>query len=329
MFMRRNVLGIILAASVFFCLVTGFASAADYPVKPITLVAVSAPGGSTDVLGRIFASVAEKYMGQPFVVVNKTGAAQMVGTQEVAKAKPDGYTLLLDATAITSIIGWEIANGRKPPANLDDFILIGSWAKSPTIVLVPQNSAWNTFADLVKDLKAKPGQYAYGSSGLYGPTHVPVELFLNTIGTKARHVPFQGGGPALTALTGGHVDFACQFPSSSIPLVRGNKLKALAVQGNQRLKVLPDVPTSKELGVDVEYYLWNGMSAPKGTPPEVIQKLRDVIKKTVVDKTFIELVEKAGDEVRPMIGDELVKQREKEAAVFTKIFQQFLKEKQQ
>jgi tripartite-type tricarboxylate transporter receptor subunit TctC len=130
------------------------------------------------------------------------------------------------------------------------------------------------------------------------------------------------------ALAGGHVDFATQFPSSSIPLIRGGKLKALAVQSNQRLKSLPDVPTSKELGINVEYYMWNGLSAPKGTPPAVIQKLRDTIKKVVADKTFIDLVEKAGEEVRPMIGDELVKQREKEAAQFEKLFQQFIKEKQ-
>jgi tripartite-type tricarboxylate transporter receptor subunit TctC len=124
------------------------------------------------------------------------------------------------------------------------------------------------------------------------------------------------------------VDFTLAFPSSSISLVQGNKLKALAVVASQRLKALPNVPTSKERGIDVEYYMWNGVSAPKGTPPEIIQKLRDVIKKTVADKQFIDLVEKAGDEVRPLIGDELMKQRDKEDAQFTKLFQQFIKEKQ-
>jgi tripartite-type tricarboxylate transporter receptor subunit TctC len=328
MFTRRILLNIIIVAIVVLGMAQGPVLAADYPTKPITLLATSAPGGSTDVLARIFASVAEKYMGQPFVVVNKTGASQLVGTSEVAHAKPDGYTLLLDATALTSVVGWELANNRKVPFNLDDLILIGSWTKSPTIVLVPQNSPWNSLGDMIKDLKAKPGQYAFCSSGLYSGTHIPAELLLDAAGAKARHVPYQGGGPCLVAATGGHVDFTLAFPSSSISLVQGNKLKALAIAGSQRLKAMPNVPTSKERGIDVEYYMWNGVSAPKGTPPEIIQKLRDVIKKTVVDKQFIDLVEKAGDEVRPLIGDELVKQRDKEDAQFTKLFQQFIKEKQ-
>jgi tripartite-type tricarboxylate transporter receptor subunit TctC len=328
MFTRRILLNIIIVAIAVLGMAQSLAMAADYPTKPITLLATSAPGGSTDVLARIFASVAEKYMGQPFVVVNKTGASQLVGTSEVAHAKPDGYTLLLDATALTSVVGWELANGRKVPFNLDDLILIGSWTKSPTIVLVPQNSPWNNLDDMIKDLKAKPGQYAFCSSGLYSGTHIPAQLLLDAAGAKARHVPYQGGGPCLVAATGGHVDFTLAFPSSSISLVQGNKLKALAIAGSQRLKALPNVPTSKERGIDVEYYMWNGVSAPKGTPPEIIQKLRDVIKKTMVDKQFIDLVEKAGDEVKPLIGDELEKQRDKEDAQFKKLFQQFIKEKQ-
>ena len=328
MITQKNMFVIIVSAILALGMVNGFAMAADYPTKPITLIAAAPPGGSTDVLARIFASVAEPYIGQPFVVVNRSGAAQMVGSQEVVNANPDGYTLLLDASAITSVVGWEIANGRKPPFTLDELLVIGSWTKSPTIVLVPSNSPWNTLADLIKDLKAKPNHYAFSSSGLYSATHVPTELLMRAVGITARHVPYQGGGPALTALVGGHVDFSCQFPSSSIPLVRGNKLRALAVQGNARLKSFPEVPTCKELGVDVEYYMWNGVSAPKGTPMPVIQKLRDIIKKVVEDKTFIERVEKAGDEVRPMIGDELAKQRENEAAIFAKLFAQLAKEKQ-
>lgn len=328
MFTRRTILSIIMTATAVLGMATGLATAADYPAKPITLIAAAPPGGSSDVLGRLFASVAQKFAGQPFVVVNRTGAAQMIGAQEVANAKPDGYTLLLDATAITSVVGWEIANGRKPVLTMDDLVVIGSWTKSPTLVVVPYKSPWTTLADLIKDLKAKPNHYAFSSSGLYSATHVPAELLLSAAGAKARHVPYQGGGPALVALAGGHVDFSCQFPSSSLPLVQGNKVRALAVQGNERLRSLPEAPTCKEQGVDVEYYMWNGISAPKGTPMPVVQKLRDIVKKVVEDKSFIDMVEKAGDEVRPMIGDELAKQREYEAAMFAKLFRQLIKEKQ-
>jgi len=328
MFTQENILRAIILALVALGMADGFAMAADYPAKPITLIAAAPPGGSTDVLGRIFTSVAQKFAGQPFVVVNKPGAAQMVGAQEVANAKPDGYTLLLDATAITSVVGWEIASGQKPLFTLDDLVVIGSWTKSPTLVLVPYNSPWRTLADLIKDCRAKPNHYAFCSSGLYGATHVPAELLLSAAGTKARHVPHQGGGPCLMALAGGHVDFACQFPSSSIPLVRGDKLRVLAVQGNERLRSLPEVPTCKELGIDIEYYMWNGMSAPKRTPMPVVQKLKDVVKKVVDDNSFIDMVEKAGDEVRPMIGEELAEFRKSEAAMFAKLFSRLVKEKQ-
>jgi tripartite-type tricarboxylate transporter receptor subunit TctC len=324
----QKMMSIIFAVIFALSMADDFAIAADYPTKPITLVASSAPGGSVDILARIFGSVAEPYIGQPFVMAYKPGAGHMIGAQEVANAKPDGYTLLLDASAITSGMEWEIANGRKPVVTRDDFVAIGSWTKSPTVVLVPQNSPWNTLADMIKDLKAKPSHYAFCSGGMYGGTHPPVELLLSTIGAKARHVPYQGGGPCLIALTGGHVDFACQFPSSSIPLIRGNKLRALAVQADKRLKSLPEVPTCKELGVNAEYYMWVGLTVPQKTPMPVVEKLRDVFKKVVEDKTFIDRVEKAGDEVRPMLGDELTEFRKSEAAMYADLFSRLIKEKQ-
>jgi tripartite-type tricarboxylate transporter receptor subunit TctC len=323
-----SIIALALGAISMMGLVSGYVFAADYPVKPISIICPSATGGSTDLLARIFASVAEKYLGQPAVVVNKPGAAGMVGSQEGANANPDGYTLTLDSSGMTSIIEWEIANGRKPLVTRDDFVPIGSWTKSPTVVLVPSKSPWNTLADLTKDLKAKPNQYAFCSAGYVSPTHVCVELLLNAIGTKARHVPHQGGGPCVIALTGGHIDFACQFPSSSISLIQGNKLRGLAVLSDKRLKALPEIPTCKELGVDVQYYMYNGLLAPQKTPMPIVQKLREVTKKVVEDPSFIERVEKAGEEVRPMIGDDLTQYVKYEMDMYAKLSKQLVKEKQ-
>ena len=309
-------------------LITGFAgmaltNAADYPTKPITVIVPVSPGGSHDILSRIFGSVAEKYIGQPFVNTYKPGASTMVGSLEVAKAAPDGYTLLVAASTTPSVIAWELYNGRKPPFTLEDFSFIGAWTKSPTVVVVPYNSPYKTLADLVKGLKAKPGQLAYGSGGLYGSTHVPVILFLEATETKARHVPFTGGGPTLNALVGGHIDFACQFPSTCIPLARGNKLRILAVQSSKRLGVLPDTPTLKELGYkDAEFYMSLGLAAPAKTPKAVVDKLRSVFKKTMEDKTFIERVEKAGNEVEPIFGDDWYKFLKDEVSMYQRVYKQ-------
>jgi len=301
--------------------------AADYPTRPITLICPVPPGGSHDVLGRIFTSIAGKYLEQPVVLVNKPGATTMVGSVETANALPDGYTLLEAASTTTQVVEWEIANGRKPPFTRHDFISIGSWSKSPTVVVVPYNKPWKTVADLVKDLKAKPNQYAFCSGGLYGSSHIPVEFLLRATGTTARHVPFQGGGPCLSSLVGGHVDFGCQFPSTCIPLERGKKLRILAVQSSKRLNALPEVPTLKELGMDAEYYMWLGIAAPRKTPMPVVEKLREVFRKVVQDKSFIEKVESTSTEVEPMIGDELTKFWDRETAMYSQLFNELVKEK--
>lgn len=249
-----NVLNII-AVTAILTVATGIhqTEGAEYPTKPITLICPAAPGGSIDVMGRMFASVAEKFLGQPLIVLNKTGAGTMVGLTEGTRANPDGYTLTIGATASTIIVESEIANGRKPPFTRDDFIPIGSWALSPTLVVVPYDRPWKTLADLIRDCKAKPAYYAFCSGGTFSSSHFPAEIFLRAAGITARHVPYVAAAPCLSSLVGGHVDFATQFPSTCIPLARGNKMRILAVQDTKRYKSLPDVPSVKELDIDAVY----------------------------------------------------------------------------
>ena len=301
-------------------------AAADYPTKPITLVNPMAPGGTLDLQGRAFAAAAEKYLGQPVVVVNKVGATGMVGGTAVAQAPPDGYTLLVGSVNITNAVEWENANARKPPFTRNDFVPIGAFTMSPTLIIVPADSPYKNLNDFIADAKSKPGKYAFCSGGLYGMSHLPIEIFAKATGLKFRHVPFAGGGPCLSAVVGKHVEFAFQYPPTTLPLVKGGKLKVLAVAGKKRLKAIPDVPTTKELGIDAEYYGWVGIMAPKNTPAPIVEKLREVTRKVAQDKAFVDLIEKPGDEVIYMNGDELAKWLDEEAKIIGAVDVELAKE---
>ncbi len=301
----------------------GLIVAADYPTKPIRIVCPYAAGGSLDVVSRAFASVAEKYLGQPLVVVNKPGALGMIGENEGTKAKPDGYTMTTRATSSVSTMEWEKINGRNPGYQLDDFVSLGALTLDPTLIVVPYNNPWNTFDDLVKACRAKPSFYSFGS-GSFG-TWLPGAVLMRALGIKARHVPFNGGGPLMTALVGGHVDFSGQWPSTSIPLAQGKKLKILAVQGNRRLKAIPDIPTLKELGVQgAEWEQWIGFSFPNRTPQDIIDKLKDAVEKVAKDKSFINTLETAGTEVIFTDGPSMNKRISQEENRFAKIFRELI-----
>lgn len=307
-------------------IVAGGSFAADYPNKPITLINPMPPGGALDVQARAFASVADKILGQPVVVVNKAGATGMLGGAAGAQASADGYTLTVGSVNIPNALEWEIANGRKPPFTRHDFITIGTFTMSPTLLVVPADAPYKDLADFIADAKARPGQMAYSSGGLYGMSHLPAEIFARAAGLKFRHVPSGGGGPALAAVVGKHVDFNVNYPANTMPLVRGGKLKALAVIGAKRLKAAPNVPTTKELGIDAEYYGWVGLMVPAKTPKPVVDKLRDTLKKVVENKTFIDLVETPGDEVYYLNGEELAKYMGEESVKISKLYGEMVKE---
>ena len=321
--MQRMLVGMLIGMPLAF---GSGALAADYPTKPITLINPQAPGGTLDVQARAFASVAEKIVGQPVVVLNKTGATGMVGALAGAQAAPDGYTLTVGSVNIPNAIEWEIANGRKPPFTRHDFVCIGTFTMSPTLLIVPADAPYKTLADFIADAKAKPGQLAFSSGGLYGMSHLPAEIFVRAAGLKVRHVPYNGGGPSLTAVVGKHVDFSVNYPANTLSLVRGNKVKALAVIGAQRLRSAPSVPTTKELGIDAEYYGWVGILAPLKTPKPVVDKLREVTKKVVESKAFVDMIEQAGDEVYFMNGEELAKYMDTESAKIAKLYAEMVKE---
>jgi tripartite-type tricarboxylate transporter receptor subunit TctC len=301
---------------------------AEFPSRAITILNPQAPGGTMDVQARAFASVAEKLLGQPMVVVNKVGASGMIGGLAGAQAAPDGYTLTVGSVNMTNIIEWEIANGRKPPFTRQDFITIGIFTLSPTLLVVNPETPWKTLPEFMQDAKTKPGQIACCSGGLYSMGHLPIEIFAKATGLKFRHIPYPGGGPCISAVVGRHVEFAMQYPSSALPLVRGGKMRALAIVGKERLKSVPDIPCMKDFGIDAEYYGWVGLMAPKNTPQPIVAKLQAVTRQVVADKIFVELIEKTGDEIRFLQREEFEKYWEQESAAIAKVMVDLAKEAQ-
>lgn len=305
----------------------GLAGAADFPTKPITIVVTVSAGGSNDIQSRAFASVAEKILKQPVVVVNKPGASGMLGLMQGAQAPPDGYTITTSSMSELCVLEWELANNRKPEASLNDFIPIGGFTIAPLIIAVPTKSPWKTIEDLIRDAKANPGKYAYASGGLYRIAHINTELFAKAVGLKFRHVPYGGGGQAVTAVVGGHEDFASMTPSSSVPLMKGGKLRPLAVQGDMRSKFLPEVPTLKEKGIDAGLPQITGLGVPKKTPAPIVEKLRAVVKQATEDKSFINVIESQGDEVHHVDGETFGKITDQASEKVSKLFKQLLQEK--
>lgn len=288
--------------------VTGEAVAQEpYPSRPVQIVVPFPPGGVADVVARAIAPSLERHLKQPIVIVNKSGAAGAVGMQVAATSKPDGYTLLLGLVSISSIPEVDKLFGREPKYTRDDFVGIARISADPPILVVKADSPWKTVKDLVEDAKKRPGEIIYSSSGPYGASHVPMEMFMQAAGIKLRHLPTTGGGPATTAVLGGHAQMWASPPALAFPHIRAGKMRVLASFGAQRLAALPDVPTLKELGYNVEYYLWAGLFAPKGVPAPALKIIQDVVRRAVQEPELRTAMEKVQTPIAYLEGDEFKK----------------------
>jgi tripartite-type tricarboxylate transporter receptor subunit TctC len=258
-----------------------------FPTRPITVINPFPPGGQVDLTGRPLVSALERVLKQPVLLVNKAGAAGAVGMQAVAVAKPDGYTLLITVPAISTLPEVDKLFGRTPTFTRDQFVPVARLNADPTILVVNADLPYKTVHELLADAKRRPNEIVYATSGLYGASHVPTEMLLRAAGgLKMRHLPTTGGGPATTAVLGGHAAFWMSTTGPAAPHVKSGKLRPLAVSGAARQPYFPDVPTLRELGYDVEYYLWCGLFAPKGTPPAVLAVLGDAVRRAVQDLEF-------------------------------------------
>jgi tripartite-type tricarboxylate transporter receptor subunit TctC len=278
-----------IAVAAVVALAAGPAVAADeaFPTRPITIVNPFPPGGLADLTGRPLAAAMEKVLKQPVVMTNKPGAAGAIGMQSVAVAKPDGYMILITVPAITTVPEVDRLFGRTPTFTRDQLAPLALINADPTIIVVNADLPYKSLKDVLDDAKRRPGEIVFSSSGIYGASHVPMEMLLQAAGgLKMRHLPTTGGGPATTAVLGNHAQLWCSPPGVASAHIKSGKLRPLAVTGATRHPNFPDVPTLRQLGYDVEYYLWIGMFAPRGTPAGPVKSLREAIKQAVADPAF-------------------------------------------
>ena len=294
---------------------TAGASAQDaYPSKPVTMVNPFPPGGVADIVGRPLAVLMEKTLKQPVVMVNRPGAGGAVGMASVAKAPADGYTILMGLSSISIFPVSDRINGKAPAYELKDFAPIALVTADPTVLVVRTDSPYRTLRDFVEAAKANPGKINYSSSGVYGTLHVSMEIFANAAGIKLFHIPYQGGGPAVTALLGGQVEALASGPAAAIGQIKGGKMRALASWSRERLALLPEIPTFKELGYDAEFYIWTGVFAPAATPGPILAKLREVVREAATSAEFKAAMEKVSTPVSYLDAPEFQKYWEHDAA---------------
>jgi tripartite-type tricarboxylate transporter receptor subunit TctC len=281
------------------------AQEAPYPSKPITLIVPFPPGGVADIVGRPFADALSRELKSPVVIENKPGAGGGIGMGYVAKAKPDGYTLLLALSSISILPEADKVIGRAPLYQLDQFAPIARLTADPTVLAVRTDSPWKTVAEFVADAKKRPGAISYGSSGNYGTMHMPMEMFAQSAGVKLLHVPYTGAGPAIVALLGGSIDAVASGPSTVIPQVKAGKLRVLASWGDQRLASLPDVATLSEAGFDAVFFQWSALFAPAATPEPVLARLREAARVAAADPRFVAALASLDTPVQYMDASEL------------------------
>lgn len=293
---RRRFVASSVAMATAFAARASFAQDA-YPSRPVTFVNPFPPGGAVDVVGRPLALVMEPLLGQPVIMDTKAGAAGAVGAQFAASAKPDGYTLLVHLVSISGFAEVDTLFGRQPKFTRADFIPVARLTAGPMVLVVNDKQPYKTLKELVDDAKQRPNGIIFSSSGLYGALHLPTALFMQAAGIQMRHLPTNGGGPALTAVLGNNAQVLVSSIAAVSAQIKAGKLRALATFGAERAASAPEVPTLKQLGYDVEFYIWVGLFAPKGTPEAIVNRLRAETKKAAATEQFRNAIKNIGDEV--------------------------------
>jgi tripartite-type tricarboxylate transporter receptor subunit TctC len=252
----------------------------DYPARPVTLVVPYAAGGGLDVLARQLAQKLTDRLGKPFVVENRTGAGTVIGANSVAKAAPDGYTIMLGTSTPFAIVAR--VNKSLPYDPGRDFQPIVMFSNAPFMLLVHPAQPVHSLADLIALAKSKPGHYSYGSAGPGSPQHLSMELLKSMTGINVVHVPYRGDAASLRDLVAGHIPMMFGEPTPVLPLLRDGKVRALAVSATSRLGPVPDVPTVAEAGVPgFNFVSWQMIVAPAGTPRPIVDKLHTEFKAIV------------------------------------------------
>ena len=257
---------------------------ADYPERTITLIVPFNAGGVTDAAARVFAPLLGEQMNATVIVKNVAGASATLETAEVVKSRPDGYTLgFLPIGPVTLQ-----PHLRKLPYDLDSLIPVAGITLNPLLFYTAKSAKWNSMEEVIADMKANPGKYIYGSAGPGTILHIAMAATMQSFDVEAKHMPDKGTGPAMKSLASGVIQFFAETPT----IIDQYDVKPLAAYTAERLPSLPDVPTMKELGHDLQFSVWRGLFAPKGTSPEVVAKLSEACQKTLESPKFKEMAKK-------------------------------------
>jgi tripartite-type tricarboxylate transporter receptor subunit TctC len=259
------------AACTALFVLMGAAAAQNYPARPITMVVPFAAGGPTDVLGRVVAARMSDILGQQVIVENATGAGGMTGANRVKVASPDGYTILLGTVGTQA----QVQNLVKKPLYdaAKDFQPVALLGEVPLVLIVRKDLPVSTMKEFVDYAKKNQDKMSFGSSGVGAAVHLGTVLLNAAIGVNITHVPYRGSAPAMQDLQGGRIDYMTEIVSTAFPQIEGKAVKAIAALAPQRIKNLPDLPTARESGVNVDAYTWNAIFLPNGTPEPIVKKL--------------------------------------------------------
>lgn len=286
----------------FSAITTGAAHAQAWPAKPIRFVVPYPPGGSNDVLTRLTAQAMSPGLGQPIIIDNRGGAGGMIGTDNVAKSPPDGYSIVNVQASFTANAALRPKMAYDP---LTDFVYLGMMARGPLLAVVHPSLPVKNIRELIALAKARPGQINYGSTGTGGHNHMATELFRHMAGINIVHVPYKGVAPALTDLMGGHTQMVMTSLPSAMTSVQAGRLKALAVGSEKRSSFMPDMPTISEAGLPgyVAEFWW-GLAAPVKTPPDIVNRLTTELSKALQSPELKQRFASEGAEPSTMTRDQ-------------------------
>jgi tripartite-type tricarboxylate transporter receptor subunit TctC len=269
-----------------------------WPSRALSIIVPFPPGGLGDLAARPVAAALERALGVPAVVLNRPGGGGRIGGAAAARAAPDGHTLLCTVSSLAILPEADRILGRPPAYEATDFVPLARIAADPVVLAVPAAAPWPDAAAFLADARQRPGAIPYASTGAHGTAHVAMEMLAGAAGASFLHVPFQGAGPAVTALLSGTVQASAIAPGLAAQHVQAGRLQALAGWGTTRLPHLPEMPTWQELGLaGVEYYIWAGLFAPAATPPPVLVRLRAAAREAVLDEATARILGAAGTPV--------------------------------